>query len=312
MEAILMEPIIDVHAHLGDILFPGGGKLIGMKGIKKRGRMDVVALSEWFHHGFAQDDAYYGTWFHKKEIQGNIKRNASGTLENFLQSMEQVGISHSVALPVPPNLTFDDLLPAAADNSSLIPYTGVDFSREYDVHSALKQDVQAGAKGMKLHPILQCEKLTSERTFAAVEAFAPHNLPVLVHTGICYYYTSAADKTTREQPLNGNMKDVLSLVAAFPGVNFILGHAGLMQWHELKASVHSLKNVWVDGSFKNPKGIRELVDVLGVDKVLFGSDWPWGNRKPALKILNKACKGDKKLERAILFENACELMDLSM
>ncbi len=37
-----MEPIIDVHAHLSDILYPRSGKLIGKKGIKKRGRMDVV------------------------------------------------------------------------------------------------------------------------------------------------------------------------------------------------------------------------------------------------------------------------------
>jgi len=30
-----MDHIIDIHAHLGDICYPGGGKLIKKKGVKK-------------------------------------------------------------------------------------------------------------------------------------------------------------------------------------------------------------------------------------------------------------------------------------
>ena len=103
---------------------------------------------------------------------------------------------------------------------------------------------------------------------------------------------------------------MLELVAAFPGVNFILGHAGLLQWNELKHSVEQFNNVWVDSTFKSPTGVKELIRMLGAEKVLFGSDWPWGNRKPALKILKKVCKGDSQLESRILFENAAELMNL--
>ena len=164
---------------------------------------------------------------------------------------------------------------------------------------------------MKLHPILQCEKLTSQRTFEAVEAFAPHGLPILLHTGVCYYYTSSIDKRKRERPSFGDIKYVIRLITAFPGVNFILGHAGLLQWDDLKDSIGSLKNVWVDSTFKSPTGVKELIRVLSAEKVLFGSDWPWGNRKPALKILKKACKSDYHLERRLLFENASELMNLS-
>ena len=39
-------------------------------------------------------------------------------------------------------------------------FTGVDYTRDYDVASALKKDVEQGAKGMKLHPIFQKSPLS--------------------------------------------------------------------------------------------------------------------------------------------------------
>ena len=37
-----MDRIIDVHAHLGDILYPGGGELIEKKGVRKKVIFDTV------------------------------------------------------------------------------------------------------------------------------------------------------------------------------------------------------------------------------------------------------------------------------
>ena len=73
-----------------------------------------------------------------------------------------------------------------------------------------------------------------------------------------------------------------------------------------------IQNVWVDTTFRSPKGIREYIKVYGSEKVLLGADWPWGNRRPAVRTLRKACKGDKALEKRIFFENAAELMDLDL
>ncbi len=306
-----MEPVIDIHAHLGNICFPGGGELIRKEGIKKRRCLDVVSLSEFFLHRFPPGENYYGSWLHQKEVRSSLERNFIGSLENFLGSMEKAGISHSVSLPIAPNVSFADIQPVAAENPSIIPFTSVDFTRQYDVAAALKQDFERGAKGMKLHPILQRERLTSQRTFEAVEAFAPYNLPVLMHTGICHYYVDENDKKQREEPMHGDVADVLKLVKAFPGVNFILGHAALLQWNEVKSSARSMTNIWVDGTFRGIEGILELINDLGEERVLFGSDWPWGNRKPAIKIIQKACKGHYSLERKLLFENAAQLMQIS-
>ena len=56
--------------------------------------------------------------------------------------------------------------------------------------------------------------------------------------------------------------------------------------------------------------VRELMATFGPEKVLFGSDWPYGNRPPAVAIVKAACRGDRGLERRIFFENAAELLHM--
>ncbi len=306
-----MEKIIDIHAHLGDICYPNGGALIEKKGIKKKRMLDPVSLSEWMNHRLDQlDDGEIDVdgWLYKKTVESELERNFAGTRENFKKSMVKAGVTHSVALPIPPRVTFEDLKKAAQKDPSIIPFSGIDFTREYDVQATLDQHVRDGARGIKLHPILQNEKLTSKRTFEAVEAFAVHDLPVLVHTGISDYYLNEGDKKNLQRPEYGEIRYFLELVMAFPKVKFVAGHAGLSQWLEIKemAAVH--KNVYIDCTFKGVKTVQELIDAFGPERVLFGSDWPWGYRRPALRIMKKACKGDKYLEKRIFYENAAELL----
>jgi hypothetical protein len=70
------------------------------------------------------------------------------------------------------------------------------------------------------------------------------------------------------------------------------------------------QNVWVDTSLQPPGSIRNLIDVFGEDKVLFASDWPFGCRKPAIKAVKAACKGNERVERKVFYENACHLLKI--
>ena len=89
-----MDTIIDIHAHLGDVCFPNGGELIKRTNVQCCSWFDPVSISEWCLHGFEPDDSYFGTWLHQKELQSSLKRNFSGTLQNFLRSMVQA-VYHS-------------------------------------------------------------------------------------------------------------------------------------------------------------------------------------------------------------------------
>ena len=83
--------------------------------------------------------------------------------------------------------------------------------------------------------------------------------------------------------------------------------------YEVKEVIQILgeyQNVWVETSLQSPGSVRNLINVFGEDKVLFGSDWPFGCRKTAIKTVKKACNGNDRVERKIFYENARSLMKI--
>ena len=219
-------------------------------------------------------------------------------------------MSVGVCMPIPPNVTFADLRAAANKDPRIIPFGGVDFTQAHDVEASLAADVHAGAKGLKLHPILQGAALTDRRTVEEVEAFAPHEFPILMHTGIANYYSEKADKI-REKPSFGKIQYARDLIKSFPKVTFIVGHAGLAEIGEVLEMLSGFKNVWVDISFQNVLNARQLIETFGPGRVLYASDWPFGERNAPIRIVKKASRGDKTVEKRIFYENAAELLKIS-
>jgi len=313
-------PIIDAHGHLGDILHPDGGRLIDRRDVPPPPRQDVIAAAE---ARLYRDALGLGRFVYpllgRAITRAERARNASASLEHFQRSLDESGISRAVCLPIPPYVRFEDLARAALREPRIIAFTGVDYTGS-DAEtegsggldgfaSHLGGDVAAGARGLKLHPIIQKVPLDDPRTRVAVETFAPHGLPVLVHSGISSYYLGR--DRAREEPRFGAVADFARLVRDFPRVPFVAGHAGLMQVKELMGRLRGVPNVWVDTSFQSVKRVRQLIDCFGPERVLFASDWPYGYRPPALSIVREVCRGDAGLERRLLCENAAELLKLA-
>lgn len=307
-----MDRIIDAHSHIGDNLYPNGGDLIKKIGVKKKRIIfDPITLFESNLYRSYGIGKIWTKLFRRWNVIATRERNFTATRENMRKSMDEAGISFTVCLPISTHfVTFSDIKSASEKDRGIIPFTGIDHTKEYDFESTLAKDVTSGARGLKLHPTIQRISLTDKRTFDAVEAFAPHKLPVLFHCGISSYYLGK--ERSKENPQYGAIGYAKELVEAFPNVSFIAGHAGLFEVDDVMAVLGDHKNVWVDTSFQPPEIIRKLIKTFGPEKVLYGSDWPFGSRLTSIKSVKQACKGDKELERKIFFENAAELMKLSV
>jgi len=302
--------IIDIHCHLGDILYPDGGRLIFDRGVRKAGGFDIISMSEAsLHNTMGGTLALVDKFMSGLVTRAERKRNATATLENIRASLDAAGVAYAACMPIPPHVTFDDLARAAEADDAILPFTGVDYSRMQDVEARLREDVARGARGLKLHPIIQRQALDSPETMAAVEAFAPQGRPVLFHCGISSYYLGA-EKKSRQRSELGRIEDARRLAAAFPGVRFIAGHAGLFEVGRVMELLGPLENVAVDISFQSVASIRKLVEVFGPERVLYASDWPYGNHRPPIKAVVKACRGDDGLAGMILGENAARLLNL--
>ena len=300
--------IIDAHSHIGDILYTDGGNIIEQKGVRKKLIFDPITISQMgLNRDYGLGNLHYKIFLHWI-IRAERERNFTATRENTRKSMDKNGVTSTVCLPLPPNVVFADVKAAAEKDPGLIPFTGVDFSDTSQLDKQFEAEVAAGAKGLKLHPIIQQISFSDERLIKAVQAFMPFDLPILFHAGISNYYVGS--EKGRNTPENGSIKEAAELVSAFPEAKFIVGHAGMFEVKDVMRLLGKYKNVWVDTSLQSPGSIRKLIDAFGEDKVLFASDWPFGSRKPAVKAVKVACKGNDRLERKLFYENACSLMTI--
>ncbi len=306
-----MEKIIDAHAHLGDCFYPNGQKLIDEKGVKARYLFDIVRLSELSNH-IPIKFGKINYFLNKSLISSSMrKRNASATLENWRRSIDEVGFWKSVCVSCPPAMAFEDLKKVSEREKRIIPFTGVDFDKNENFEEKLKIDVKRGARGLKLHPIIQQKRLNSKDVYHVIEAFAPHDFPVNFHCGILSCYSKKDQKIRPEHPEYGSVSDSAEMAQSFPNVKFLSTHSGLLEFNKFIHLFKNFKNVWVDVTAQPASHIKKLIKVFGPDKVVFASDWPYGDRRTMLRLTQKACNGDKSLERRIFHDNAAELLKLN-
>ena len=303
------EEIIDIHSHLGDILYEGGGSIIDKKGVKPMSTFDMGWVSSLIKFGKKPRELKgivrkLATYFGRQKIFG-------ATLENMQKARQSTGIGESCCLPVPPHVNFEDLKKAHEDDSRVIPFTGVDFSQMEGFEQRLRSDVSRGAKGMKIHPIIQNVSPTDQRMFDALDEFSQYNLPVLFHTGRVTYYFG---KEKAKENINyGNMELLHQMVAGNRGrTKIILGHAGMSELDFVLAKMSRHPNVYVDTTFQHPLRIRRLINSFGSERVLFGSDWPYGDMKLAVKCARLALEleNSRRTTALVLRDNARNLLHL--
>ena len=125
------------------------------------------------------------------------------------------------------------------------------------------------------------------------------HLPVYLHTGNFPIY----------RPLDSPWEKALPrLLAAFPTVTFVCGHAGWDAPRPALRAALSHANVYLETSWQPPHLIRRLCDKLGPERLLFGSDFPLFSQRRALRNVRLALT---ELELAqVTYGNAKRLLRL--
>lgn len=299
--------VIDAHAHLGDVLEPDGEKVIGQGAVNRRLARDPVSFFERFGPLLGPAERLFTPLFRKWVIRAEQARSASATLANLGRSMEENGISKAVLLPIWPNVRFEDIAGPAREDPRLIPFTSIHKDIGDAAPEKIRADIEKGARGIKLHAIIQKLAYTSPLTFAVLEEAQAAGVPVLFHAGRWSYYPEGGE--ARERPDLAAADYARKMIASFPKIRFIAGHSGLWDLEAFRQALAGLPNVWMETSFASPPAIRGLVDSFGPERVIYGSDWPFGNMGPALAAVRSAFKNNRPLLDRILSENARDLLE---
>ena len=306
--------IIDIHMHLGNILERGGGALIGQTAAYPH--VELLRLDDLFRYEQNPMTTLVSKHMGERVKREEQRRNAAATLANAQAMLEEAaawdkqrggdGCVSAYVQPIAPHVTFWDLLAALTHEPRLHPFGSPDFSLSIDeTITDLERQAQAGAWGLKIHPIIQCVQLDSPAVRAALACWqqAAPGKPVLFHTGCSSYYPT--HQRHRERPEYSDPLAAARLIADFPQVPVILGHAGLFEL-QTWADCARFDHVYVDGSFQGPRQWKELWRIYGEHRLLHASDWPYGRAVTALRSVSAGLKGED-LER-VLWRNAAGLL----
>lgn len=300
--------IIDIHSHLGNIIYQEGGDIIHQKEVRPMSYFDLGWIAKLTKFGQKPRELTglpraLATYSGRQRIFG-------ATLENMQKAREGTGITKSCVLPVPPNVCFDDLRKASEADPQVIPFAGVDFNRMEELGDQLRRQVAQGAKGMKIHPIIQNVSPVDQRMFDTLDEFSQYDLPILFHTGRVTYYFG--DEKKKENMDYGNMELIEKMVAGNRGkTKIILGHAGMAELDYVTDRLTQYPNIFVDTTFQHPERIRTLINAFGSERVLFGSDWPYGDMDFAVQCAREAMESEREIQVKVFRENAKHLLHLN-
>jgi predicted TIM-barrel fold metal-dependent hydrolase len=184
---------------------------------------------------------------------------------------------------------------AERSGGRLIPFVRLDLD-ESPIEEA-RRCLDAGARGIKLHPRAQKFSATDERLAPVFEIAAERRVPILIHGG--RGLPPIADGLRR-------------LVDRYPEATLIIAHAGIADLAALAACMAGRKGVLFDTSTWSPIDLLDFYRLIPPEQVLYASDYPYGQQPnsllSALKTTRFAGYSDDQV-RAMLAGTANALAD---
>ncbi|NLL55600.1 MAG: amidohydrolase family protein [Clostridiales bacterium] len=265
------QKIIDVHAHI----YP-----------EKIARKAVKAIGYFYRLDMAAKD---GTL---NEIKTLAKKS------NVVKI-----VVHSVATNKNQVRSINDFVSKATNNDNLfIPFATLHPDMEkQELREEIARFDSLNIKGVKLHPDFQEFEIDGKKSYKILEMI-DSKYAIQMHTG---------DK----RKSFSHPSQMVKAAKDFPHLRFIAAHlGGWSEWEHYKL-YKGLNNVWFDCcsslAFMPADKAKTIIEFLGYDKVMFGTDFPMWDYDGELALLEKLNLSSNVLQK-ILFENANNFFNLNL
>jgi uncharacterized protein len=166
-----------------------------------------------------------------------------------------------------------------------------------------------GARGVKLHPVLQQFDVSDPRMFPIYETCVDLDVPIVAHSG-----------PSRSGPQFAEPRAFAGMLRSFPNLRVVLAHLGGGAWRQTAEIARAYPNAYFDcceilawiGASNAPdeNQFARLIQEVGVDRVLLGSDFPWYELDYSVERLMGLPLLSHEEKTAILGGNAVRLLRL--
>ena len=230
----------------------------------------------------------------------NIPIYWNGTVGTLLKEGEQMGLDHflihSVATkPEQVGSANKYLASTVASYPGRFTALGAVHPLSENMEKDIDELVSLGMHGIKIHPDIQGFAVDCDGYMKAFEICEKKGLPALVHTG-----DYRGDLS--------NPKRVENVLRTFPDLTFIGAHfGGWSVWDDATRLLPKYDNMFVDTSstlfWAGAFGMRDFISAFGIDRCIFGTDFPVNPASVEIKALLYLNYSDEEY-RKLFSENA--------
>lgn len=229
------------------------------------------------------------------------------TPEELSLHLEQAGIERHVLLPVafrPDTVRDVNEFSLGLQGPDTLSLAAI-HPDSPDVLEQLEELKHQGVKGVKLHPELQQFSIENSKYRPIYHKIGDLSLITVIHSGQSY---------SRRIP-QCTPKNFLLVADEFRGAPVVLAHMGGSRISEEERAIALGLPVYLDTSlsprFIQPEDFLRQVDTIGVDHILFGSDFPYSLPEDMLRYI-QALPLTESERQSILCDNAKKLLRWEM
>jgi len=311
-------PAIDIHCHLGMSLFLAPEIDLQARTDRVRHLLDCDApgpgcdldLDVYINANFSDE----ALWDLRKgafaQLTWGSAAAATQTIPNLLAEMDSTRVGEALILPIAFGLPFgDDLcerwmaaIDEAGAGSRLLRGASV-HPRDPERIAKLERYAAAGARAVKLHPTMQRFYPDDPDVMDIYQACEQLGLAVVFHAG----RAGIEPEATHRYALPRHFEGVL---ASFPKVDFVLGHAGARDAAAALPLALRYENAWLGIHGQGVTTLRETLDATGGERMLYGTDWPFYHLAATLAKVLIVTEGRPEQRVALLRGNAERLLGM--
>lgn len=245
----------------------------------------------------------------------------NGTIDNVLENMKTGGIDRTVMVNfAPPRIIHQNNLWTLETGKNscgkLIPLVSFHPEMEGILTEHLENYINMGARGIKLHPMAQGFDVRDERMQKLYESCNEKRFAILIHCG------RVSNARLNEY---SDFECILPVIERYTDLPIILAHMADGSVEKCLEVSKKYKNVYLDTSivitgypeimnvnepsWLDDGEVTSIINEIGADRIIFGSDFPWGSPLHDLKrIMNFNL--DISQKRLIFNENAKRIFQL--
>jgi predicted TIM-barrel fold metal-dependent hydrolase len=220
------------------------------------------------------------------------------SVEELLETMRAQGVERAFSFPLndpdrhPGYRVPNDRVMrwAAESDGALVPFCRLDLTE--DPIAEAERCLDAGARGIKLHPRAQAFDFGEAALNPVFQLAAERRVPILIHAG---------------RGLPAIAEDLRNLVEHHREAQLILAHGAIADLEHIARTLNDHPNVLYDTSVWSSTDLRTLLASASPEQIVFASDLPYGmpgTAQLALSLALRRAGASDEQTRAMFWGNA--------